>query len=81
VQVRAQRDSVIDRAQQVHTRKPNTRQVAAGRRPGCDDDRVGLDGSVIGQQHGRPARRIRPQAGGMHTQMPADVQILGLTLQ
>ena len=60
---------------------PTPGQVAAGRCSRCDDDRVGLDRGVVGQQHGRPARRIRPQGGGVHTQMPGDVEVFGLTLQ
>ena len=65
VQVRPQGDGVVDGAQQVHSGQPDARQAAAGRGSRCDDDRVGLDRGVVGQQHRRPARRIRPQGGGV----------------
>ena len=81
VQVCRSAIGVVDGTQQVHPGQPDARQAAPGGGSGGDDDRVGLDLGIVGQQHRRPTRRIWLQGGGVHTEMPGGIEIFGLTFQ
>ena len=65
VQVRAQRNAssmVRSRCTPGSPTPGRSRRAAA---PVAIDDRIGVDGGGVGEQHRGPARRIRPQGGGV----------------